>query len=358
MTIFGKWLRGYYSPQAKGIRDGSWKPSISISSSIDELFNTLTSSKEFTNLIKSYTGSGMTDSEKETLDYQQDLKESFYNAHESMPAQVAQAQEAGLNPMTVFGNGASVSSSSAPSAAGSGASGSPLDLLGMLLNFKVEQQKVNIMKEQSDSVIQRNYGNAESGFASAERTRSLVQSEIANLDARTATEKESLENKRVERELMKANISKAQASTLLDVKQTALLAQQEKFGDQYWQNVVQLQQLDAQYEQALISKNQVEIRMIEHQITNLQTANDNMIKEGVKISLESGKLKKEINLLGIDEKYASSEKVVGMVTDGIDSVSGIVSSVTGGAGKLIGGIFSGLNGRRTAGASERRAGAF
>lgn len=294
-----------------------------------------------TNYLKSTTNSGLTDRERESMDYQQDLKEDFYNKYESMPAQVAQAQEAGLNPMTVFGNGASVSSSSAPSASAPSAGGSPLDLIGMLLNYKVEQQRVNVMKEQSDSVIQRNYGTAESGFASAERTRALVQSEIANLDARTATEKESLENKRVERELMKANISKVQASTLLDVKQTALLAQQEKYGDQYWQNVVQLQQLDAQYEQALISKNKVEMRLIEQQITNLQTANDNMIKEGVKISLESGKLKKEINLLGIDEKYASSEKVVGMVTDSVNSVSGVVNAFTGGLGKMIGGVMSG-----------------
>lgn len=121
---------------------------------LDKIMNPL--GKYLDNTLNYYTHSGMTDDTKETLDYEQQLKEDWYARHESMPAKVAEYNEAGINPLMLAGN--PVAASSAPSASPSG--GDLGSVLGAALQFGVEKYRTDVnakLKQQDiDNVKTRN----------------------------------------------------------------------------------------------------------------------------------------------------------------------------------------------------------
>lgn len=312
------------------------------------------------NWFKGKTGSGMTDADKEaselSLRNQQILNEQeydrkidFYNRFESPLAQVTQYKNAGLNPMLLGSSGASMSASGGIGSAGSAPAdnsaslGSMLDVLGTLLNFKlqsrrldIEERAVQLDADRNPSVISRNLGSAEVSYASAEEKRALVEKKAAQLDAQTEVFKDSLNTAKVERELKRAQISKAEADAALSIRQEALLAIQEKYSDKYWENTLDIQESQKALNAAATAKNYVECRYLEQQIENLQTENDNMLKEGIGIVLENGKLAHEFSIIGKEDanadkriKQENAARVVGMVTDCVDSAVGVVGAASG-----------------------------
>lgn len=112
--------------------------------------------KALDNTLKYYTHSGMTDDTKEQIDYEQQKKDEWYLAHESMPAKVAEYQEAGVNPLMLAGN--PVAASSAPSASPSG--GDLGGILGSVMQFGIEKYRTDVqakLKQQDiDNVKTRN----------------------------------------------------------------------------------------------------------------------------------------------------------------------------------------------------------
>lgn len=128
---FGKWL------------DNFLRPSGPLAKALD-------------NTLKYYTHSGMTDDTKEQLDYEQQMKDDWYLQHESMPAKVAEYQEAGINPLMMAGN--PVAASSAPSSSPSG--GDLSGILGSVLQFGVEKYRTDVQaklrQQDIDNVKTRN----------------------------------------------------------------------------------------------------------------------------------------------------------------------------------------------------------
>lgn len=292
-------------------------------------------SKGADNLFDSYTSSGMTDKEKETLDYSQQLKQEFFDKNESVPAQVQQYKDAGLNAMLIAGGGPSVSASSAP-APGSAGSGSPLDLLGMILNFAVQKQHVDNESALVEGRDLYNRSGAARNDATTERIRALIGPEKAKFEAETNRLIASLDNMAVERKLNESKISVNQAEAAVKIQDAAIKAIEAKHADEYWENYLTLQFLQGQLSKSQISRNYIEMREIEQEITNLQTANDNMIKEGIGIVLKNGAMAHEFEILGVQSAHESAnqwidhaERVSGIVTDIVGTAADVYSSVTG-----------------------------
>lgn len=92
---------------------------------------------------------------------------------------------------------------------------------------------------------------------------------------------------------------------------------------------------------ATASRNRVEARYLEQQITNLITENDNMLKEGIGIVLENGKLAHEFDILGKEAantdkriRQENAARVIHMVTDCVDSAVGVVGAASGVGGAM------------------------
>lgn len=335
-----------------------WGSPQEVSSSVGGWFSSLWNGIK--NWFKGKTGSGMTDADKEaselSLRNQQILNEQeydrkidFYNRFESPLAQVTQYKNAGLNPMLLGSSGASMSASGGIGSAGSAPAdnssslGSLLDVLGTLLNFKlqsrrldIEERAVQLDADRNPSVIFRNFGSGEASYASAEEKRLLAGYKAEQLQAQTEVFRDSLNTAKVERDLKRANISKAEADAALSIRQEALLAIQETHATEYWENVVELQELQKDLDSASIAGKRVECRYLEQQIQNLQTENDNMLKEGIGIVLENGKLAHEFSIIGKEDanadkriKQENAARVVGMVTDCVDSAVGVVGAASG-----------------------------
>lgn len=128
------------------------------------------------NYAKKYGETGLTDREKETVDYQTgaqtmlneqeyDRKIDFYERFESPEARVRQFKEAGLNPMLLAGNGASVSASGGAGTPGSAAApssseGGLASIIGTIMqvkNFKLQQQQARseILERETRTSAQR-----------------------------------------------------------------------------------------------------------------------------------------------------------------------------------------------------------
>lgn len=99
----------------------------------------------------------------------------YYENHLSMPAKVAEYQEAGLNPMGLAGAG--VGATSAPSVAQgeTPAATAMVDVLGMLLNYKLESKAIaaDINYKKSRTVAQ----NIENDYLRREHEQTLRNSE-------------------------------------------------------------------------------------------------------------------------------------------------------------------------------------
>ena len=138
MSKFGRFVKNY-TPLGWWYQAAS--KAFGKSKGISDIVSDLDIGKVIDNLVKNYAGTGMTDKAKEEVDYQTEAQYDLWNRTQSLPAQMSQAKEAGINPMVIFGNGGSpgaVSSVGAPS----GAQADFSALIGTLLNFGLRQKEV------------------------------------------------------------------------------------------------------------------------------------------------------------------------------------------------------------------------
>lgn len=282
---FGKWL------------DNILRPSGPLAKALD-------------NTLKYYTHSGMTDDTKEQIDYEQQKKDEWYLAHESMPAKVAEYQEAGINPLMLSGN--PVSATPAPSASPSG--GDLGGILGSVMQFGIEKYRTDVqakLKQQDiDNVHTRNdierdrvdalrslYGSQER--LNVERTvqvmldNSLIGLKRENLEKDIALKDKNIQQigQWVQESITRMYVNRAQVKNLYsqadeanqrrlcEAVQETILKAQAKYSDKYFealQNIAVAQAaIDTATSQAVKD--------------NMQTYKDSLIAEWRGKIIEVGK---------------------------------------------------------------------
>lgn len=234
------------------------------------------------NIFKQYTGTGKTDKFQEELEaseasndrlaenaYERNV--DFYERFESVPAQVRQYKEAGLNPALMYGSGASVSASNVAPSGSASASGGASDLLGTVLssvfNFKkldqdkvlkgrdqiLEERRIKQQERYNDIIEglygtqgQKNLAEADKVSAEAARIRALFPLERDQIEANTKKLLDDLKTNNVQRYLMQSNISLNSAERGIKVRQAVLLEVQLKHADKYQSLVNQRLSLENQ----------------------------------------------------------------------------------------------------------------
>lgn len=167
--LFQKLLNTYGTESMSDVFSDASKPKMSGLTSILE------------NLVKMYTGTGMTDSQKEEIDYGTDAQYELWRKTQSMPAQVAQYKEAGVNPM-MLASGSGVGS--VPSA---GTSSAPSqDILGTILNFALRakslQSEIDVRNATAEGMRIENDWKERLNQANYDK----ILAETGNLKANTA----------------------------------------------------------------------------------------------------------------------------------------------------------------------------
>lgn len=137
----------------------------------------------FSNLFTKWSGSGMTDAEREAADYntqvgrenmelEKQMQLDIFNQTQSYEAQVRQMQAAGINPAVMFSGGASQSVPSGPSAQPGTASASPSgefpDILGLVKTIMGASQLKSENKLRA-SQADKNIADAELSKADAKK---------------------------------------------------------------------------------------------------------------------------------------------------------------------------------------------
>lgn len=238
--------------------------------------------------IKSVTDSGMTQGQIERADRQledtrilneeeYDRKIDFYERFESPSALVGQYKAAGLNPALLYGN-MSTSASGGIGSAGSvsqasAASGGMSAMLGMISSLsgikqKRDQMKMEneIYKDQNDIrreqvAVQRlqaeNYGEYLKALTTGKNNENAVFFEMFGLKKRDIESSielreqqqnyfaEVASSEEVRRRLMESGIKLNDANTAATQIQKAILVAQEKYSDQYFKAVADMQSSQA-----------------------------------------------------------------------------------------------------------------
>lgn len=137
----------------------------------------------FSNLFTKWSGSGMTDAEKDAADYntqvgrenmelEKQMQLDIFNQTQSYEAQVRQMQAAGINPAVMFSGGASQSVPSGPSAQPGTATASPSgefpDILGLVKTIMGASQ-LNSENKLRASQADKNIADAELSKADAKK---------------------------------------------------------------------------------------------------------------------------------------------------------------------------------------------
>lgn len=167
------------------------------------------------------------------ISQQQTWQEDMYNRYQSLPAQVQQMQQAGLNPALMYGSGASVGSVSSGGAVGGSPAGgnSPqkssetmqqvMSAIVSLLQgganvakgiSDIRQQSVENTNIQADTVLkgsQLDKTAAETDKTNAEKDLLLIEGDLKRIDLQYADA-----FKRLEKSSFEANISKLKSDAL------------------------------------------------------------------------------------------------------------------------------------------------
>lgn len=148
----------------------------------------------FSNLFTKWSGSGMTDAEKDAADYntqvgrenmalEKEMQLEIFNQTQSYGAQVRQMQQAGLNPALMFNGGATQSVPSGPSAQPGTASASPSgefpDILGLVKTIMGASQLKSENKLRESQSLKN---EADAKLSDAETKKKAVETGILEID--------------------------------------------------------------------------------------------------------------------------------------------------------------------------------
>lgn len=152
----------------------------------------------FSNIFTKWSGSGMTDAEKDAADYntqvgrenmelEKQMQIEIFNQTQSYQAQVRNMQAAGLNPALMFNGGASQSSVSGPSAQAGTATASPsgefpniLGLVKTIMGASQLKSENKLRESQSEKNI------ADANAANAAAGKSKIETDLLEIDKRWA----------------------------------------------------------------------------------------------------------------------------------------------------------------------------
>lgn len=152
----------------------------------------------FSNIFTKWSGSGMTDAEKDAAEYntqvgrenmelEKRMQLEIFNETQSYEAQVRQMQAAGLNPALMFNGGASQSVASGPSAQAGTATASPSgqfpDILGLVKTIMGASQLKSENKLR-ESQSEKNIADAKAANAAAGKSK--TETELLEIDKRWA----------------------------------------------------------------------------------------------------------------------------------------------------------------------------
>lgn len=310
----------------------------------------------FDNMMKSVFKSDITDQDKAGIDYAVKAQEESFLRTQSMPALVAQYKEAGVNPMMLAGQGVG----SVPSASNANTNNQGLDvgkMIESLLGYKNESRRLDLQEQllpyQQDAL------SAQAGLSNtrANEINTLLPERVENLRQNTNLLIERCFTEQGQQALAAAGVTQKEAEAALLIRQEAILAIDEKNRQRFLEIEMDLKQANARMARAASARDFAEVARISQETRNLQVEHDNLLKEGVGIALNNGKLAHEFNIVAKEDantetrlKQENAQRVVGMVCDGINTVVGVVGAATG-----VGNMTAAL---KSAAASESRASTY
>lgn len=328
-----------------------------------------------TSYLKSISGEGMTNADRERMDYQgewnnrlaeadQQRKEEFYEKYESYGAQVRQMQDAGLNPALMMQGGASVSATGGATASGVSAPSSGVgDILGAVLQLSLKSaqmkqdkelrlQQLAIEADKNKSYTRYLDAVAAGQEISNEYRAAQESAKLENIEANTATLRDQLKNNEVSRRLMESGITQNQADAALKVREAALKEIEAKHRDEYLRLQNEYQEL---LNEAQRTTNPYIERHLMAQIRELNKRADLMVEQATMVVLErdgqaitNGLLAKEFNTWDKTYKRNAAQSWIKAGASAVGAVAGTVgagaavSKAIGAGASVVNNISSGL----------------
>lgn len=301
-----------------------------------------------------FLGESMSNRDKQYLDYQDELNdenaevsfqhqkeliENYFTPQAQIISQAKGYEAIGMNKMAMAGTQPGATSASAPQAAApsGGVSFNPADLLGTILNYKLGQRKLDIEEELLPFRQGELESRSELSLTRSMEIKTLLPSKVENLDASTALFREKINTEQTQQMLNAAGITQKMADSLVSLRQAAILAIDERNRQKFLDSEIALNKANERRAAAASARDRAAVLKIDEETKNLVEERNLMLKEGIRKTLENGQMAHEFTIIAAEAgnidtkiKQENAGRVVDMVCDGINTVTGVVSTaITG-----------------------------
>lgn len=280
-----------------------------------------------------------------------DRQNEFYDNHLSMQAKVNEYQAAGLNPMGLAGAGVGATSAPSVDSAPMPDGSSAIEVLGQLLNYKLEKERIAIEKEDVASKIEQ---RTQERIYQEKLNEWFDVNQVVNINktmADTGLALEKINTEISDQQLKQAGVSREQAEAALKLEQAISAEIHNRYADAWERNTLALQKAETY---AANSRGALNMESI----NNLIQERQNMVYDALYTVAQTGIAEQQAKNLGIEGEmlqYRKDHQKGDLVFERINSVTsslkdigiaagGIASAATGTAG-----LISALQPRRPIG---------
>lgn len=257
-----------------------------------------------------------------------DRQNEFYDNHLSMPAKVQEYKDAGLNPMALGGAGVGTTSAPSIDSAAQPASGL-IDVLGQLLNYKLEKERINIERE--DVASQIDYRATQKMYQ--EKVNEWFDvNQALSLDKIQAETKDALQRVRTGEadELLKyAGVSKTEA-------ESALIFQEEM--QKLWENSPEWKSVELELKRAQAQSGRANAQNLYADIERIQAHRDNLINDSILKTAQTDIGRQQLINLGLTAeqiKFAVDHQQGDLIWDRVGRAVGVAKDVAVGVGSVM-----------------------
>lgn len=243
----------------------------------------------------------------------------FYDNHLSMPAKVAEYEEAGLNPMGLAGSGAGATSAPSVSPAEVPDTSTLSSILGSLLSYKAQMARIEVDKERVG--IQRDSVNSQIALREERRiTQQKINdwydtNQVANLDKIESETARNIELARTEQEKQALIFNQAVAQEI-----------KNKYADQWERNSLDLQEAELRYKESATAENYAAVRVANQRVQNMVLDAAFTVSKTENMQACTSYLGIKTDMLKFDKEHQRADKVWQRIGQTISGVEGVTRS--------------------------------
>lgn len=242
-------------------------------------------------------------------------QKEFYDTRLSMPAQVSQFEEAGLNPMGLAGGSGATSAPSVSPADVSGVT----DVLGALLGYKAQMARIGVEQERVSA-----YREGVASQIALRQEQRITQEKINEwYDTNQVANLDKVESE-TERNLQAAATEEQKQALIFN--QAIAQAIKNQYANEWERNSLALQEAELRYKESATAENYASVRVLSQKLQNMVLDAAYTVSKTENMQACTSYLGIKTDMLKFDKEHQRADKVWQRIGQAVSSVEGVTRS--------------------------------